>query len=104
LQEKVLTEALLARPNALNIRKWDDFPQDEDITFAEWVAEQGCTGEYVQAWANFLTIAIVGRESNVVGAHYFLDYVKSGMGYISLMTEGEMGAQSLKIKKGNQST
>jgi hypothetical protein len=30
--------------------------------------------------------------------------VKSGMGYISLMTEGEMGAQSLKIKKGNQST
>ncbi|KAJ5160464.1 uncharacterized protein N7482_007468 [Penicillium canariense] len=99
-QEQILASALIERPEALNIRKWHDFPAEEDVTFAEWVTEIWCTGDHAQHVANHLCSAIVGRGSDVVGAHYFLDYVKSGLGFISLITEGEMGAQSLKVKKG----
>ncbi|KAJ5698462.1 hypothetical protein N7462_000467 [Penicillium macrosclerotiorum] len=99
-QEALLVGALMERPETLDIRKWSDFAPEEDITLAEWVSHLGCTGDYVQSIASHFCSAILGRGSDVVGAHYFLDYVKSGMGFLSLVTEGEMGAQSLKVKKG----
>lgn len=84
-----------------NIRIFDEFPEDEDVTMAEWVAQKGLADNpAVNATCRFLCSAVVGREPEDVGAHYFLDYIKSCYGYISVVSEGEDGAQSLKIKTG----
>lgn len=88
--------------NETNIYKFDEFPKDEDVTLAEWVAQKGLWGDpEVRAAAESLTSALVGRMPQEVGAHYLLDYVQSGNGLESLVTEGSFGAQSLKIKKGS---
>ncbi|KAL6693530.1 hypothetical protein J3F84DRAFT_401430 [Trichoderma pleuroticola] len=68
-----------------NIRIFDEFPEEEDAT------------------CRFLCSAVVGREPEDVGAHYFLDYIKSCYGYMSVVSEGDDGAQSLKIKTGTSS-
>lgn len=84
-----------------NIRKFDDFPLEDDVSFEEWVDKRGLwENDHVRAVARQATAAIVGREPHEVGAHYFLDYIKSGNGLISLSTEGADGAQSLKVKQG----
>ncbi|WQF84752.1 Putative flavin amine oxidase, FAD/NAD(P)-binding domain superfamily [Colletotrichum destructivum] len=87
--------------NNTDIYNFDEFPEDEDVTLAEWVAKQGLWDEPgVKEAAGSLTSALVGRMPHELGAHYILDYIKSGKGLVSLSTEGEFGAQSLKIKKG----
>ncbi|RFU81108.1 amine oxidase, partial [Trichoderma arundinaceum] len=87
-----------------NIRVFDEFPEEEDVTMAEWIAQKGLVDNpAIIATCQLLTSALVGREPEDVGAHYFLDYLKSGFGYLSLVSEGEDGAQSLKIKTGTSS-
>ncbi|RFU81109.1 amine oxidase, partial [Trichoderma arundinaceum] len=82
-----------------NIRVFDEFLEEEDVTMAEWIAQKGLVDNpAIIATCQLLTSALVGREPEDVGAHYFLDYLKSGFGYLSLVSEGEDGAQSLKIK------
>lgn len=54
----------------------------------------------IRALCSNMASAIVGREPEEIGAQYFLDYIQSGFGYQSIVSEGEMGAQSLKIKTG----
>lgn len=84
-----------------NIRLFDEFPEEEDVTLAEWVAQKGLADNpAVEATCRLLCSAVVGREPEDVGAHYFLDYLKSCYGYMSIVSEGEDGAQSLKIKTG----
>ncbi|KAH8900745.1 putative mao-A [Thozetella sp. PMI_491] len=86
---------------SMDIHRWEDFPEDQDVSFAEWLAQKDLWHDpAIKSFSSFLTAAVVGREPDEVGAHYFLDYIKSGGGYISLTTEGEMGAQSLKVKNG----
>lgn len=68
---------------------------------AEWVAQKGLADNpAVRATCSLLTTAVVGREPEDVGAHYFMDYLKSCFGYWSIVSEGDDGAQSLKIKTG----
>lgn len=84
-----------------HIRKWDDFPPDEDVSVADWMAQKGLyDNATVRAHCKHLTSAIVGREPQETGAHYFFDYVKSAGGWVSCVTDGEYGAQSLKLTKG----
>ncbi|GKT40294.1 putative formaldehyde dehydrogenase AdhA [Colletotrichum spaethianum] len=79
----------------------NQFPEGEDVALADWIAQKGLWDKpEVRAAAESMTSAIVGRMPQEVGAHYFLDYVQSGKGLLSLSTEGIFGAQSLKIKKG----
>ncbi|PGG99043.1 hypothetical protein GX51_06459 [Blastomyces parvus] len=99
-QAEIYTQALVQRPESVNIRKFHDFPKSEDVTYSDWLAQLGCTGEYVQALANHSTGALIGRGSKDIGAHYFLDYIKSGMGFLSLVSDDKMGAQHLRVKKG----
>ena len=77
----------------MDLHKFDDFPEEEDVSFADWVALKGLW-EYpdIQALCSDLTSAVVGREPAETGAHYFLDYCKSAGGFVSLSTEGELGA------------
>lgn len=84
-----------------NIRIFDEFPEVEDVTMAEWVAQKGLADNpAVNATCRLLCPAVVGREPEDIGAHYFLDYIKSRYGYASVVSEGDESAQSLKIKTG----
>lgn len=85
----------------IDVRTFDNFPEDEDVSLADWVAQIGLWEQaFVQAVCSQLSTSIVGREPRDIGAHYFFDYVKSGGGFESLLTEGQLGAQSLMIKTG----
>ena len=71
------------------------------MTFDKWLEQQGLwKHQAVRGFATQLTTSIVGRDPDEVGAHYFLDYIKSGDGIESLASEGKFGAQSIKIKQG----
>ena len=85
---------------ARDIRKWDDFPADEDVSFSEWISQKGLKDPFIDALSMHLTSAVVGRDPEEVGTHYLLDYIKSAGGYGSVVSEGDLGAQSLKIKQG----
>lgn len=87
--------------SSINITVFDQFPEEEDVSFADWIAQKGFGDHpYLRAVCSQLSSSIVGREPHEIGAHYFFDYVASGGGYESLLTAGKDGAQSLMIKKG----
>jgi len=65
-----------------------------------WAESKGLSDAVLKPAVKFFTSAVVGRDPHEIGTHYFLDYIKSGGGFISIATEGEEGAQSLKIKQG----
>ncbi|EED21861.1 mao-A, putative [Talaromyces stipitatus ATCC 10500] len=93
----ILKEAIAER----NIRKWDDIKAEEDVAFDEWARLKGVEpSSELDDFCSFLTRTVVGREAHEVGAHYFLDYLQSGFGFESIISEGEIGAQSLKVKPG----
>lgn len=84
-----------------HIRNSSAFPEKEDVSMLDWVALKGFPKDAViQSLLSQLTSSIVGREPDEVGAHYFFDYVNSGLGLESLLTEGADGAQSLMIEEG----
>ena len=86
---------------SINITVFDQFPEDEDVSFADWVEQKGFWDHpYLRAVCSQLSSSIVGREPHEIGAHYFFDYVASGGGFESLLTAGKVGAQSLMIKTG----
>jgi hypothetical protein len=85
----------------MDLRKWDDFPQEQDVSFADWAAlNEVYDHPYVKGVVRALSTALVGREPDEVGAQYLLDYVKAGQGMESLGMENSGGAQFLKIKQG----
>jgi monoamine oxidase len=87
--------------NISDIRNSSSFPEKEDVSVLDWVSLKGFPKDpSIQSLLSQLTSSIVGREPDEVGAHYFFDYVKSGLGLESLLTEGADGAQSLMIEEG----
>jgi monoamine oxidase len=84
-----------------DIRNSSAFPEMEDVSVLDWLSLKGFPKDpAIQALMSQLTTSIIGREPDEVGAHYFFDYVKSGLGIESLLTEGQHGAQSLMIAEG----
>ena len=84
----------------MDFRNTTDFAEKEDMSLKDWVKMWGLWDHpHVQSLASMLKTSIVGRELDEVGAHYFLDYIKSGLGLESLLTEGQNGAQSLMIEE-----
>lgn len=85
----------------VDIRQLDQFPAEQDVTVAEWVSQHGLwDSPVVQAFTRQLTSSLVGREPHELGAQYFLDYIKSGLGLDSLGSETPTGAQYLMVKEG----
>ncbi|KAH6688574.1 amine oxidase [Plectosphaerella plurivora] len=84
---------------------FDKWPLKMDVTFAEWVDQLGMWKDpHLQNICRGLTQAIVGREPEDIGAHYFLDYISSGQGLVkSLMAEDRGGAQYQWLKNGTTS-
>lgn len=105
--EELLGELMLAMETAVNntdVRTFDDFPENEDVSLADWVTQIGLWEHpYVQAVCSQLTTSIVGREPREIGAHYWFDYIKSGGGFESLLGQDRLGAQALMIKTGRYS-
>jgi monoamine oxidase len=97
-----LFEAIEGGCQDIDIRKFSEFPTNLDVSMETWAASRGLSDTFGQASMTFFTTAVVGRDPAEIGMHYFLDYIKSGRGFISIATEGEDGAQSLKIKQGKQ--
>jgi monoamine oxidase len=96
----MLVSLFINASEALDIRDFN-FVENEDVTVEQWVRKTGLWEQpQARGLAMRLTTSIVGREPREVGIHYFLDYIKSGYGLISLITEGKLGAQSRKIKEG----
>ncbi|KAH8812666.1 amine oxidase [Xylogone sp. PMI_703] len=94
-----LIEDIETKCAVIDINNTKSFSAGEDMTVEEWLAKSS----YNDSARDFLRLfirALVGREAHECGLHYILDYIKSGGGYISLASEGEHGAQSLKVKKG----
>jgi monoamine oxidase len=87
----------------IDIYKFSEFPTNLDVSIETWAASKGLSDTLGKAAMTFFTSAVVGRDPSEIGMHYFLDFVKSCGGFMSLATEGEYGAQSLKIKQGENS-
>lgn len=99
--EYALLTSIIEASDAIDNRNTDDFPKEQDVTFAEWVAQKDLWNHpHIRAFCSVLTSNLVGREPDEVGAHYILDYINSGQGLISLTSEDELGAQYLMVKQG----
>nr|POE90598.1 putative flavin-containing monoamine oxidase a [Quercus suber] len=74
----------------------------DNLTFRDWVMAQG-GGEHALNALTIGTRAMLGVEPSEVSAAYFLDYAKSGGGYMQMRSDGKHGGQYLRIKQGTQS-
>jgi monoamine oxidase len=98
-----LAEAIDGDLEKFDIRRVGDFPTNLDVSMETWANSKGLTEPIGKGLVKMFTSAVVGRDPHEMGMHYFLDYIKSGGGFVSIATEGEDGAQSLKIKQGSYS-
>ncbi|TDZ30975.1 putative flavin-containing monoamine oxidase A [Colletotrichum spinosum] len=84
-----------------DIRDFETFDEEEDVLMSEWLVQKlGDVGKSleVKLSCDWLSSILVGRGCEEVGAHYFLDYIKSGNGLMSLVSD-LAGAQAIKVKK-----
>ncbi|EME83609.1 uncharacterized protein MYCFIDRAFT_154161 [Pseudocercospora fijiensis CIRAD86] len=71
------------------------------ITFEEWLEGIGA-GEHAKNAMRVGTRALLGVEPGEMSALYFLDYCKSGGGYLQMRGDRKHGGQYLRVKKGTQ--
>ncbi|KAK5114039.1 hypothetical protein LTR85_010345 [Meristemomyces frigidus] len=74
----------------------------DNITFEQWVRSQDCCEDAVNA-LKIGTRAMLGVEPSEMSALYFLDYCKSGGGYMQMRSDCKDGGQYLRIAQGTQS-
>jgi len=95
-----LYEAIESDMDSINIHSPTKIAASLDTSLEKWGESKGLVDETAKKALKFLSSALVGRDPHEIGSHYFLDYVKSGGGFISIASEGPDGAQSLKVKQG----
>ena len=74
----------------------------DNITFEDWVRSLGCREHALNA-LKIGTRAMLGVEPAELSALYFLDYCKSGGGYLLMRSDQKNGGQYLRIAQGTQS-
>ncbi|KAK6439989.1 hypothetical protein LTR95_003797 [Oleoguttula sp. CCFEE 5521] len=74
----------------------------DDITFEAWIRSYDCCQDAVNA-LTIGTRAMLGVEPSEMSALYFLDYCKSGGGYMQMRSDCKDGGQYLRIAQGTQS-
>ncbi|KAM6510364.1 hypothetical protein FSOLCH5_010805 [Fusarium solani] len=72
---------------------------EQDCTLEEWMARKEFSPT-ARAFTQLFVAMLIGGNVAEIGAHYFLDYIKSQGGFESLASDGPKGAQNLKIKQG----
>lgn len=75
----------------------------DKISFEEWVRSHGPFKEDALNALKVGTRAMLGVEPSEMSALYFLDYCKSGGGYMLMRSDTEHGGQYLRIAQGTQS-
>lgn len=71
----------------------------QDISLGEYLRQHGANGIMSTVWTSWIR-AVTGCEPDDIGLVYMLDYIKSGGGLDSLLTDGEVGAQYLRNRHG----
>lgn len=84
----------------VNIEHPEQFSTNLDTSLETWAEANGLTDEMSKQSFRLFVLAILGREPREMGMHYALDYIKSGLGVMSLSLDTAEGAQHLKIKRG----
>lgn len=74
----------------------------DSATFEQWLRSLGC-GQGALNALSVGTRATLGVEPSELSALYFLDYCKSGGGYMQMRSDGKNGGQYLRIAQGTQS-
>jgi monoamine oxidase len=74
----------------------------DNITFEQWLHDNNA-GEHALNSFKVGTRAMLGIEPSEVSALYFLDYCKSGGGYMQMRSDLKHGGQYLRIATGTQS-
>ncbi|KEF62510.1 uncharacterized protein A1O9_00483 [Exophiala aquamarina CBS 119918] len=95
-----LYQAFQSDMDSVNIHKPTKIAANLDTSLEKWGESKGLVDETARDALKFFSTAVVGRAPHEIGSHYFLDYIKSGGGFISIASEGLDGAQSLKVKQG----
>lgn len=75
----------------------------DNITFEDWVRSHGPFQEDALNALKIGTRAMLGVEPSDMSALYFLDYCKSGGGYMLMRSDTKHGGQYLRIAQGTQS-
>ena len=75
----------------------------DNVTFEEWVRSHGPFREDALNALKVGTRAMLGVEPSEMSALYFLDYCKSGGGYMLMRSDTKNGGQYLRIAQGTQS-
>lgn len=75
----------------------------DNITFEDWVKSHGPLREDALNALKIGTRAMLGVEPSEMSALYFLDYCKSGGGYMLMRSDTKNGGQYLRIVQGTQS-
>lgn len=75
----------------------------DSITFEEWIKSHGPFKEDALNALKIGTRAMLGVEPNEMSALYFLDYCKSGGGYMLMRSDLKDGGQYLRVAQGTQS-
>ncbi|SMR41499.1 unnamed protein product [Zymoseptoria tritici ST99CH_1A5] len=74
----------------------------DDITLEQWLLDHNA-GEHALNSFKIGARAMLGVEPSEVSALYFLDYCKSGGGYMQMRSDLKHGGQYLRIATGTQS-
>ena len=74
----------------------------DDITFEQWLQSLDA-GEHAMNSLKVGTRAMLGVEPSELSAAYFLDYCKSGGGYMQMRSDKKDGGQYLRVYSGTQS-
>ncbi|KAM3425035.1 Amine oxidase [Cercospora zeina] len=74
----------------------------DDITFEQWVQTLNPSEHAINA-LRVGTRAMLGVEPSELSALYFLDYCKSGGGYMQMRSDQKDGGQYLRVYSGTQS-
>ncbi|PPJ54775.1 hypothetical protein CBER1_04047 [Cercospora berteroae] len=74
----------------------------DDITFEQWLQTLNPSEHAINA-LRVGTRAMLGVEPSELSALYFLDYCKSGGGYMQMRSDQKNGGQYLRIYSGTQS-
>ncbi|TDZ61138.1 putative flavin-containing monoamine oxidase A [Colletotrichum trifolii] len=78
-------------------RDFEAFDEGEDVLMSEWLVQKlgDVKSLEVKLSCDWLSSVLVGRGCEEVGAHCYLDYIKSGNGLMSLVSD-LAGAQAIK--------
>jgi monoamine oxidase len=96
-----MRNAVAKAAEQIDIYNWENYPEDQDVTFARWLHQRGMWNNgHIKHVAGSLVNALVEADSEDVGAHYLFDYIKSAGGLGNLTKDGVFGERTQRVRQG----